>query len=141
MIVCRAILFFGLLVSGVAVADESRDVLAVALGEIEAFGGPITTIVLSPGLPQTLRQSAAQLRATVEQSNLTPALDEQLPNTYFRLGSIDIKDDVATVSGDIGAVLRPDPENMFGCGVGYTVKLGQNADGAWIPNDIFSITC
>ena len=141
MIVCRAILCFALLVPGVAVADESREVLAVALEEIEAIGGPISTIVLSPGLPQILRQSAAQLRATVEQSNLSPALDEHLPNTYFRLGSIDIKDDVATVTGDIGAVLRPDPKNMFGCGVGYTVKLRQNAEAAWIPNDMFSIAC
>ena len=141
MFISRTIICFALLAPGIAAAEESREVLDAALSKIEEFGGPISTIVLPPDLSPKSRQAASQLRAIVEQSNLAPAVDEQLPHTYFRLGHIEIKGNVATVSGDIGAVLRPDPKNMFGCGVGYTVSLRQNSQGEWVPNDVSSLTC
>lgn len=141
MFIPRTIICFALLTPSIAAAEESQEVLDAALSKIEEFGGPISTIVLSPGLSPKLREAASQLRATVEQSNLVPAIDEQLPRTYFRLGRVEIKGDVAIVSGDVGAVLRPDPKNMFGCGVGYTVSLKQNAQNEWVTDDVSSLTC
>ena len=134
-------LCIALLVPSLSVAGEDREGRHAALKKVELVTGPIDTIVLSPDMSPELRQAASHLRATVEQSTLAPAVDEQLPDTYFRLGRLDITGDVATVSGDVGAVLRPDPSNMFGCGVGYVISLQRGSQGTWVPQDVSSLTC
>jgi len=134
-------LCLALLLPSLAVAGEHREVLHAALKKVESIEGPFDTIVLSPDLSPELRQAAWQLRTTVEQSTLAPSVDEQLPDTYFRLGRVDIQGDVATVSGDVGAVLRPDPSNLFGCGVGYVIGLKRSSQGTWVPQDVSSLAC
>jgi hypothetical protein len=129
------------LAPALSIACESQDeILRAALARIDA-NSQFDTIVLPADLSPQSRQAASHLRATIEQSGLTPAIDQELPNNYFRLNRIDTTENTATVYGTVGAILRPNPRNFFACGTGYVVSLIRNSHGQWVADKLFVENC
>ena len=124
-----------------AIACDSEDeILRAALARIDAKN-QFDTIVLPADLSSKSRQAASHLKATIEQSGLAPAIDQELPSNYFRLDRIDTTENTATVYGTVGATLRPNPRNYFACGTGYVVSLIRNSHGQWVADRLLVENC
>ena len=121
--------------------DRQYDLLGAALAKLEASGNHIDTLVLTSSLAPTSRRAASRLRTTVDRSSLAPAVDQQLPNNYLLLNSIEIVGNSGTVHGTIGAILTPDPKNLFACGSGYSINLRLDSHGKWVVTNMLVEDC